>query len=409
MHTKAGEKAHKYDATAAKYYADIEKYLKEVRSDKKTWTQPNVYAPRFSQSHDEGLYFKNPIPRHTLRQGSVNDVPADESYSERLMRKFAPQSDMIPGVLESLKSGGIGVGQMSTVGNAAYKALSRSVGRILDQPGAMKPRPSTMPAPVSEAEYAKELPIKGKRWDQQSTEFYTPPQTSWQRFLDERGSFNPWFGKQEIPQIPRAASVLEREAKEAEWAKRGITNAEIEAEHVAWQKRMRSGGGKLLSLFKDERGSFNPWFGQRGVKPMGDEGGFRVPTEKMRADDPSLASNVNIRQNSGLNPLWEDEVRGDYMFGRRQQSDMGKDLLGMPRTTGSEPSDLPRFETSQEARDRYIRLPTEERINVDRTQQGDVQIIQDKMRAMSGKSGGSNPSPREIERLGKPRQVWPPR
>jgi hypothetical protein len=231
---------------------------------------------------------------------------------------------------------------MSTVGNAAYKALSRSVGRILDQPGAMKPRPSTMPAPVSEAEYAKELPIKGKRWDQQSTEFYTPPQSSWQRFLDERGSFNPWFG-------------------------------------------------------------------QRGVKPMGDEGGFRVPTEKMRADDPSLASNVNIRQNSGLNPLWEDEVRGDYMFGRRQQSDMGKDLLGMPRTTGSEPSDLPRFETSQEARDRYIRLPTEERINVDRTQQGDVQIIQDKMRAMSGKSGGSNPSPREIERLGKPRQVWPPR
>jgi hypothetical protein len=97
------------------------------------------------------------------------------------------------------------------------------------------------------------------------------------------------------------------------------------------------------------------------------------------------------------------------MFGRRQQSDMGKDLLGMPRTTGNEPSDLPRFETSQEARDRYIRLPTEERINVDRTQQGDVQIIQDKMRAMSGKSGGSNPSPREIERLGKPRQVWPPR
>lgn len=48
------------DAQYASYMRDVRRYLQHVRSNRVSFRQLDVYAPRFSQGRDEGLPFRNP-------------------------------------------------------------------------------------------------------------------------------------------------------------------------------------------------------------------------------------------------------------------------------------------------------------------------------------------------------------
>jgi hypothetical protein len=124
----------------------------------------------------------------------------------------------------------------------------------------------------------------------------------------------------------------------------------------------------------EERGSFNPgsWFGMgQKVKPTAtDTGGFNVPTSKMMRDDPHMAR---------LPELWEDERRGDYLFGRRIENEFSRDLMeGSP-------------DAMRDAQEAIPTMLPHERESIQRVLRGMAELEGEKAKTRNSTSGGAQP------------------
>lgn len=123
----------------------------------------------------------------------------------------------------------------------------------------------------------------------------------------------------------------------------------------------------MAGLVSGQRGSFNPG---RWLRPSMEEGGFNIPTSVMKQQDKGMAL---------IPQLWEQDVRAEYMFGRRLENDMAATM---------------RDELHPQQRDainRYVNLSFNDKVRVDSVTKGQGDLYDEIVKRKASTSGGVIP------------------